>query len=848
MKISLNTIRGFLDFELPETDELVRKIGAQLGEVEEVVDLGDKYKDALIVRVVECAKHPDADRLNVTKIDDGGVVQDVPRDENGLVQVVCGAPNVRADMLAVWLPPKSIVPSSYGDNNPFVLEARELRGVLSQGMLAAADELALGSDHEGILEINPTELNCDPGEVKAGASFAKLTSLDDTIIDIENKMFTHRPDCFGQLGVAREIAGILGHKFTSPSWYLDQPTLKNASGLELEVFNDATDKVPRFMALAMKNVTIKPSPLWLQAELVRLGSKSINNVVDITNYVMLTTAQPTHAYDYDKIRGHKLGARMAQKGEKVHLLNDKTYELAEDDIVIADGEGPVGLAGIMGGGDSEVDASTKNIILEVATFDMYSVRKSSMRHGLFTDALTRFNKGQSPLQNNIVLARLASLMTEIVGAQSASQVFDNVNGTLRTEPVDPKALCIFDWRNLDIRLYADPDFINARLGTALSTADVIRILSNVEIEAYEQPHPKGADSVEIRTPFWRTDIEIPEDVVEEVGRLYGYDKLSLELPRRSIQPARKNQLLELKQSIRNSLASAGANEVLTYSFVDGKLLEKAGQDKKHAYQLANALSPDLQYYRLSLAPSLLDKVHGNIKAGYDKFAIFELGKGHIVGQLDDDKLPREDQLLALVLASSDKARPKGAAFYQARKYITDLLGDDITFGPVPADAKNFDIAKPYDQSRSAFVYHADKFLGIIGEFTAVTRRNLKLPAYCAGFELDVETLGDLVGQTSYQPLSKYPSVDQDITLKIDSKTSYGELTKLLETELEKLKPASTTARLSPLGIYQKDDDSRQISYRLSIASHEKTMVAAEVNQLLDDLATVASDQIGATRI
>jgi phenylalanyl-tRNA synthetase beta chain len=266
------------------------------------------------------------------------------------------------------------------------------------------------------LRLNSSEWKPTSEEVKPGASFAKVYGLDDTIIDIENKMFTHRPDLFGQLGVAREIAGSLGHQFTSPEWYLSAPEFEVVEGLELEVFNEAIEKVPRFMAVAMKDIEVKQSPLWLQCALVAMGSKPINNIVDVTNYIMLLTAQPVHAYDYDKLRGRKLGVRMAANGEKADLLNGKTYELTEDDIVIVDGEGVGGLGGIMGGGNSEVSADTKNIVLEVANFDMYTVRKSSMRHGVFTDALTRFNKGQSPLQNDRVLHLLMMSIKDVSSA------------------------------------------------------------------------------------------------------------------------------------------------------------------------------------------------------------------------------------------------------------------------------------------------------------------------------------------------------------------------------------------------------------------------------------------------
>ena len=240
MKVSLNIVRSLINFELPSVDELVLRVNQQLGGVEEVIDLGAKYSGARIVRVVECGNHPDADRLSITKIDDGGAVPDVPRDDNGYVQVVCGAPNVHADMWAIWLPPGSTVPASFDDAEPFVLGARPLRGVLSQGMLAAADELAIGTDHKGIIEITENDLPSGV-ELQAGARFAEIFGLDDFVLDIENKMFTHRPDCFGQLGVAREITGIFGQQFTSPEWYKAQQQFSTAEGLDLMVTNGAPE-------------------------------------------------------------------------------------------------------------------------------------------------------------------------------------------------------------------------------------------------------------------------------------------------------------------------------------------------------------------------------------------------------------------------------------------------------------------------------------------------------------------------------------------------------------------------------------------------------------------------------
>ena len=856
MKVSLNLIKQLINFELPPVDELVARVNQQLGGVEAVIDLNAKYGGARIVRVVECAKHPDADRLSVTKIDDGRAVADVPRDEDGLVQVVCGAPNVHADMWAIWLPPKSTVPASFDDDEPFVLDARPLRGVLSQGMLAAADELDIGTDHEGIVEI--TENDVPSGaELRAGASFAEMFGLDDFVLDIENKMFTHRPDCFGQLGVAREIAGIFGRKFTSPDWYKSEQKFAEAEGLELTVTNDASELVPRFMAVAIRNVTVQPSPLWLQCQLVAMGGKPINNIVDATNYIMLMTAQPTHAYDYDKLRGHKLEARMARDGEKVSLLNGKEYELTTDDIVIADGEGVIGLAGIMGGADTEVSSDTKNIVLECANFDMYALRRTAMRHGIFTDALTRFNKGQSPLQNAAVLKQLMGM----VGGVQASEVFDKRNDRLMVMQHDSRVtfgsagketISIFDWGAVTGVLVLESTFVNERLGTEFSPQEICRILKNVEIKAHEEPEPNTPYQFEVIAPFWRTDLELPEDIVEEVGRLYGFDKLPRQLPMRSIKPAPRNPRRQLKQAIRQSLSRAGANEVLTYSFVHERVLKNAEQDPSRAYRLSNALSPDLQYYRTSVLPSLLDKVHANIKAGHDEFMLFEIGKIHDKElPLTDENLPSEQTFVDGVYAS--KKPRAGAPFYKARKLVDRLLADlNVEADFVKIAELDADIPAPFDGQRSAWIVakNGDK-LGIVGELSQTVRRNFKLPDYTAAFSLDVEKLQACLASSreyNYRPLSRFPSISQDISLRSSVEISHDELLRAVRQCLDGSE--NLHCQIQTLGIYQPKDDAaiKTTTFRLTFTSYQQTLTDAEVKPIMDNIATAALTKLDAERV
>lgn len=847
MKVSLNTIKQLVNFELPSVDVLAAKINQQLGQVEEIVDLGEKYKDAVIVRVVSAKKHPNADKLSVCMVDDGGAVKDVDRNEDGYVQVVCGAPNVHDDMWAVWLPPNSTVPATYGGSEPFVLGARELRGVMSNGMLAAGDELAINSDHDGIIELTEHDLppELDGRGLAAGQDFAELFGLDDTIIDIENKMFTHRPDCFGQLGVAREIAGIVGKKFTSPEWYLSEPEFAAATGLELSVFNDAPQNVPRFMAVAMNNVTIAPSPLWLQATLVRWGSKPINNVVDLTNYSMLLTAQPTHAYDYDKLAGHTLGARMAKPGESITLLNGKMYELTADDIVIADANGPVGLAGIMGGGESEVDATTKNIVLEVATFNMYTVRKTSMRYGLFTDALTRFNKGQSRLQNDRILARLMRGVGRYAGAKQASNISDLGTDDFKTSYAEQTVNKIF---------------INDRLGADIPLSDMYTLLSNVEFLAHmstssDKNNCITAESITFTPPFWRTDIEQPEDIVEEIGRLYDLSKLPSLLPVRSIMPAPKNRSRMIKQYIRSELTRLGANEVLTYSFVNGQVLTRAGQNSKKAFKLGNALSPDLQYYRVSVLPSLLDKVHMNSKAGHDEFMLYEIGKGHHKDEQDEEGLPIEFEQIAGVYT---RKKPKQSApYFYVRQVVSQLgyrlCGRSATFVPLTG----YDYAKqdafkqmcaPFEPSRAAIVLVDGTPCGVVGELLQQTIAAFKLPEYTAAFELFLSmfTNTDNNALAAYVPLPKFPSISQDISIKSAVSVPYETVFKTIHAALQQNASKDIDVTVSPVSIYMPKNasDTKTTTLHMVFTHRQKTLKDADVAAIVEHAAIAAASEFG----
>jgi len=835
MKVSLNWIRYINDTyhcsadPAPDgVDTLVEKIGGQLGAVEGIIDLGKRYEGIVVVKVVSCAKHPNADKLSVCLVDDGKAIKNIERNSDGLVEIVCGAPNVKAGQLVAWIPPGATVPSSF-DKDPFIIEKREIRGVASNGMLASPKELALGDSHEGLLLID------EPA--KPGQPFGEVVGLNDYVIDIENKMFTHRPDLFGQLGVARELAGIQGHAFKSPNWYKEDADItadgRNGS-LKIEIKNQVPKLVSRFCAITIKDVKVGPSPLWLQVRLNSVGVRPINNIVDVTNFFMLETAQPLHAYDYDKVKTGVLGARLSKKGERLKLLNGKELTLDAGDVVITDGYKPIGLGGIMGGADTEVDERTKNIVLECANFDMNQTRKTAMKYGLFTDASTRFTKNQSPRQNRAVIVKAAEEVLKLAGGRISGKLVDDKHLTVR-----------------DTSVNLTSDFIASRLGEKLSAAQIKKILENVEFKIIA-----SGQKLSVTAPFWRTDIEIPEDIVEEVGRLYGYDKLPQDLPQRTIQPAAKNQLVELKDRLRHVLSSFGANEVLTYSFVPENLLKRTGQSPSSAYKLSNALSPGLQYYRLSLLPSLLEKVHPNIKAGYDKFALFEIGRGRDKKHIGKDGLPQEFELLSMIYAASSKTNPAGSAYFQVKNYLAGLAGE-LGFGLAFTDVKDLpkaDIAQPFEAGRTAMVSVAEtgKYLGIIGELKPAVRQALKLPEHIAGFEVDIEAIAQSAPDVkAYMPLPRFPETYQDLCLRTAAVLSYAELTGFMQAELAKAaEKDGYVYALEPLDIYQRAGDKahKQTTWRLTLSHPERTLTTDEVNKLLDRIASQAKTKYKAERI
>ena len=540
--------------------------------------------------------------------------------------------------------------------------------------------------------------------------------------------------------------------------------------------------------------------------------RKVSKIVDATNIVMLMTGQPLHAFDYDKFVAvggtdkPKIVVRAAKKGEKLKLLDGKEIELVPgDDIVICSNETPVALAGAMGGESTEIDENTKKVILESATFSLYNERKMQMAHGIFSEAITRFTKGQPKSGTIPALAKCASMLLK--DASEISGFKDKYVGELE---------------NSEIKVAVSD--INDLLGTGYTKDEIIETIKNVGFEV------SGDDELLVKAPAWRTDIHIKEDVIEEVGRLRGYDNIPHSLPLRPFIGAEKNLMFELKREMRAILADRlNLNEVLTYSFVSKDLQEKVGEDFEDSYEIVNSISPELQCFRQSIAPSLIDKMYENIRAGHKEFGLFEFNQvtNKKLG-LTEEKVPEIENHAAMIST---------ADFYFAKAILLELF--KRLHIDVKLEENNMASFPYFEKVRSAKITLGGETIGVVGEIKNRVLKNFKVKK-AAGFELNLDKI---VGATrnikAKLRLSKYPFVERDITLKTAADAKFAELEKGIENVFE---GSELIYKVTPVSIYQGEDKtSKNISFHISFSSSEKTLEAKEISDIMGRIEQTISE-------
>lgn len=818
MKISLNALKKYLDLP-PDlaTSKLIELIGSRLVEVESVTELAPKYQGVFVVKVIS-AEPIKGTHLHLCQIDIGSSIETLTYLElssEGLLQVVCGAPNVHAGMFAVWIAPGFVVPATWQTDEEFRLSVRTLRGYDSCGMLAGADELGLGDEHSGIVEL-------EPDKYAAGTPLCSALDLDDYIIEVENKSLTHRPDAFGLIGFAREVAGILGLPFKTPDFLLESPTT-NPSGLKIKVGDSKL--CPRYSCAVLPAPNFQPSPYLTNDHLflIKAGMRPIDPVVDLTNRIMLETGQPLHAFDYHKflqVGGTKtpeITVRAARKGETLALLDGRTVSCDSNDILITSGDTPVALAGAMGGVDTAVDQNTTKILLESATFSLYHLRKTQMKHGIFSEAITRFTKGQP---TGATLPVLQYAIDQLKLYPIAVADFTN-------QPNTPSSVSL------------SLSDINSCLGTNYSETKVQKTLENVN---FEVKITNGR--LDVTSPYWRTDIHIKEDIIEEVGRLLGYDNIIPTLPSRPFTIATIDPLLALKTRLRTLLSSQPSiHEVLTYSFVSKKLLEKAGLDPSDCYELTNSLSPELQHFRPSLIPSLLEKTYENLRRRYHDFTLYEFNQVTTKSSgLTPEQTPKLQTVLTLATCGD---------YYAAKRQLATIIKElnlpVLKFKSLSSAAPAF--FQPLHAAEITFSVPTKKpiSLGYLGEISTATLKKFKLSAPVSVFELNLDLLLSLPSSPLKDiKLSKFPSVERDLTFKLSSDHAFVDFETLLLNSLKNYSP-DLIFEFSPTSIYQPSSGFTNYSFHLSFASKVSTLATSEISAIIENIINTAAT-VGATLV
>ena len=737
MKLPLSWLRDYVDVDL-EPAEFARRVTASIAEVEGWETIGGDWDPALVrvAEVLAVDPHPNADRLRLATVDAG----------EGPRTVVCGAPNVApGQKVAFAAEGAMLIDGRTGE--PARLKLRAIRGVESAGMVLSERELGLGDDHDGILVL--------PDEARAGAPLAEAAG--DVVFDVTT--WANRADLLGVLGFAREVAAVTGAPLREPD--RSHGHSQRSVGELVSVAIEAPDLCPRFTASVVEGVEVGPSPEWMRRRLQRAGMRPINNVVDVTNYVMLETGQPLHAFDYDLVRGGELRPRRARAGERLVTLDGVERELGPEMLVICDGGGPVGLAGIMGGGNSEVSASTTTVLLEVANFHPGAIRRASTRLKLRSEASLRFEKGLGPELAPYAQARALHLLERVAGGRPAAGIAD-----VFPDPAPAAPIALADAR------------VEQVLGMAIPRAETRRILGALGFAVEER-----GEAIAATPPFWRPDVACADDLVEELIRIHGYERLPATALRGAPPDAAPRPLEEVRERARELAAGLGFQEIVSYTLTSAEELARvvAPDDAERAGPLAaaNPVASRHSLLRTTLRGSLLAAYAANRRHEDAALRLFEVGVEYLPVEAD---LPRERPVLCAALGGPREGRwtrpgPERLDFFDAKgavEALLGLLGAEAAFAPAGVHGLL--------PGHTAAVSVAGEDVGVVARAHPDTAAAFGIdePVFLA--ELWFEPLARaLPERPDYAPPARYPEVRRDLALVVPEGTPASALLDLVRS-------------------------------------------------------------------
>lgn len=802
MKLPVSWLREYVDVDIP-VDELARRLNDSTAEVESVEYVGGEWdrEKIVVAEVLAVEPHPNADALRLATVNTGA----------GEQTVVCGAPNVApGQKVAFALEGASLVSGKTGKLE--TLKRAKIRGVESSGMVLSEKELGLSDEHTGILVL-------DEG---AAVGRPLVDEIGDVVFDLST--WANRADLLGVLGLAREVGALTGKEVREPQTGHRESEARIEDRAQVTV--EDPDLCPRFTASLIEDVQIGPSPAWLQERLLRMGMRPINNVVDITNYVMLELGQPLHAFDYDLVRGHRIVVRRAKQGERMTTLDGIDREFDSEMLLICDGEGPVGIAGVMGGLESEVTENTRNVLLEIANFYPGSIRRTSTLLKLRSEASLRFEKGIGRGTPLFAQQRALHLFEQITGGRIAKGLIDVYPGKLEEHTITLPA-----------------ERIERVLGIHIPPDEVQRVLTALGFRCEQQ----GPDTYLVQPPYWRPDVEIPDDVIEDLVRIYGYDKLPTTKPLGALPPVEPNPVLDARESLRNAAVAAGFQEVINYTLTDMAHLRKVvdpGDDLRlQPLSVVNPVASRHSLLRTTLRGSLLTSYATNQRQHDGGLRLFEIGFEYLPTEAD---LPHERPVLCAVVGGHRESRWRRSEgeqldFFDAKgalEVILDMAG--ISFDVRPAS--HFGLL----EGHTADIVCGKDTVGVLAQVHPETAAAFDIDEPVFLIELWVEDLARHVREDrEYTPVERYPQVRVDLSLLVDIETSAGDVVKVIRSHRAK----NVRVEADIFDDYRGaglPDGNKALAISVRYCPADRTLTEGDVARIQDGLLKRLDKECGAT--